>query len=343
MMCRIRTHGWLSSSSLAEFQLCTTLFPWAGQEPPDRGGGLSEPIALKGKERAAPQAQSFLWPHGCAPAGAPQASAFDCKGLRPSKDRAHTCGLGPLSHPQKCHLQMGKMWEDRKEKNQQTQGRHPGRSGHSPGGKRGLSHGSGRKHRGPWAWRAGGNHAGLARGGEVCRVCGGFRGSPGFWTARKEEYLSERPGPWTVCSQKLPSGGFRPRPASPTPQPHLSVRQEGPVTLSGGSWHSGRESPKEEAHGSWYTQGRDGLRPCLSFLPFVVKNYTVLLYSTGNSARLFYASLGGRGVRGRMDTCIRVAESLPCSPETSTPLLISYTPRQSKKIFKSMVHYRGLS
>ena len=43
------------------------------------------------------------------------------------------------------------------------------------------------------------------------------------------------------------------------------------------------------------------------------------------------ASLDGRGVWGRMDTCICVcmAESLRCSPETTT-LLIGYTPVQNK-------------
>jgi len=49
----------LSSSSPCEFQLCTTLFPPAGQEPPDRGGGLSEPIAVKGKEGGAPPSTKF--------------------------------------------------------------------------------------------------------------------------------------------------------------------------------------------------------------------------------------------------------------------------------------------
>ena len=35
------------------------------------------------------------------------------------------------------------------------------------------------------------------------------------------------------------------------------------------------------------------------------------------------ASLDGRGVWGRMDTCVRMAESLHCSPETvNTALLI---------------------
>jgi len=36
------------------------------------------------------------------------------------------------------------------------------------------------------------------------------------------------------------------------------------------------------------------------------------------------ASLDGSGVWGRMDTCICVAESLPCLPETTTILLIGY-------------------
>ena len=34
----------------------------------------------------------------------------------------------------------------------------------------------------------------------------------------------------------------------------------------------------------------------------------------------------GRGVWGRMDTCLCVAESLCCSSETITTLLISYSP-----------------
>jgi len=46
-----------------------------------------------------------------------------------------------------------------------------------------------------------------------------------------------------------------------------------------------------------------------------------LLYSTRNCLRL-YGSLDGRGVWGRVDTCICMAESLSCSPETVTTLLI---------------------
>ena len=36
-------------------------------------------------------------------------------------------------------------------------------------------------------------------------------------------------------------------------------------------------------------------------------------------------SLDGREVWGRMDSCMCVAESLHCSPETITALLTSYT------------------
>ena len=45
-------------------------------------------------------------------------------------------------------------------------------------------------------------------------------------------------------------------------------------------------------------------------------------------------SLDGRGVWGRMDTCIWMAELLYCSPETVTILLIRYTPIQNKKLKK---------
>ena len=40
-------------------------------------------------------------------------------------------------------------------------------------------------------------------------------------------------------------------------------------------------------------------------------------------------SLDGKGVWGRMDTCICMAESLCCPPETITTLLVSHTPIQN--------------
>ena len=41
------------------------------------------------------------------------------------------------------------------------------------------------------------------------------------------------------------------------------------------------------------------------------------------------ASLNARGVWGRMDTCMCMAEFLHCSLETVTTLLIGYTPIQN--------------
>ena len=49
---------------------------------------------------------------------------------------------------------------------------------------------------------------------------------------------------------------------------------------------------------------------------------------------MFCGSLDGRGVWGRVDTCM--TESLPCSPETIT-LLAGYTPIQNKNFFKSLL------
>ena len=49
---------------------------------------------------------------------------------------------------------------------------------------------------------------------------------------------------------------------------------------------------------------------------------------------MLFGSLYGRGIQGRKDTCICVAESLRCPPETITTLLISYTPTQNKKFKK---------
>ena len=50
----------------------------------------------------------------------------------------------------------------------------------------------------------------------------------------------------------------------------------------------------------------------------------VLLGSTGSSVQCYVAA-DGRGVWGRRDTCICMAESLCCPPETIITLLIGYT------------------
>ena len=43
------------------------------------------------------------------------------------------------------------------------------------------------------------------------------------------------------------------------------------------------------------------------------------------------ASLDGRGAWGRMDSCRRMTESSPCSPETIPTLLMGHIPTQNKK------------
>ena len=45
--------------------------------------------------------------------------------------------------------------------------------------------------------------------------------------------------------------------------------------------------------------------------------------------KMLCASLDGKGLGGRMDKCICMAESHQSSPETVTTLLIGYTPIQN--------------
>ena len=54
-----------------------------------------------------------------------------------------------------------------------------------------------------------------------------------------------------------------------------------------------------------------------------------LLWQHMELCSVLCVSLDGRGVWGRMDTCICMAESLHCLPETITTLLIGYTPIQN--------------
>ena len=51
------------------------------------------------------------------------------------------------------------------------------------------------------------------------------------------------------------------------------------------------------------------------------------------SCPMLCGSLDGRGVWGRTDTCICMAETLPCSLEIITTLFISYTSKQNKKVW----------
>ena len=65
-----------------------------------------------------------------------------------------------------------------------------------------------------------------------------------------------------------------------------------------------------------------------------VKTYGDLVYSKHMEfCSMLCGRLDGRGVWGRMDICICMAESLHGSPETIKILLTSYTPIQNKKFF----------
>ena len=50
---------------------------------------------------------------------------------------------------------------------------------------------------------------------------------------------------------------------------------------------------------------------------------------------MLHGSWDGRGVQGKMDTCMCMAESLCQSSETITTLLIGYTPRKNKVKIKT--------
>ena len=66
--------------------------------------------------------------------------------------------------------------------------------------------------------------------------------------------------------------------------------------------------------------GEFGMNMCtLLYLKWITN--TVLLDGTGNSARC--GSLDRKGLRGIIDTCVYMAESLCCPPESVTTLLMS--------------------
>ena len=46
---------------------------------------------------------------------------------------------------------------------------------------------------------------------------------------------------------------------------------------------------------------------------------------------MLWGSLEGKGVYGRMDTCIYMAESLLCPPETITTLFIDYEKKSESR------------
>ena len=75
----------------------------------------------------------------------------------------------------------------------------------------------------------------------------------------------------------------------------------------------------------WHTKQTDTLYVLL-YLKWITNKD--LLYSKGSLLNVMWQP-AGEGVLGRMDTCVCLAESLLCSPETITTLLIAYTPIQN--------------
>ena len=69
----------------------------------------------------------------------------------------------------------------------------------------------------------------------------------------------------------------------------------------------------------------------------IKKNHTIydlcdLLHSTWNSTQCYMPAWMGEEFGGRIDTGVCMAESLCCSPEIITALLIGYAPIQNKKV-----------
>ena len=68
----------------------------------------------------------------------------------------------------------------------------------------------------------------------------------------------------------------------------------------------------------------------LLYLKWITNKDLLLALEHRELCSMLCGSLDGTGVWGRMDTCIYMADFLCCSPETTTTLLISYTPIQNK-------------
>ena len=64
-------------------------------------------------------------------------------------------------------------------------------------------------------------------------------------------------------------------------------------------------------------------------MPFKMDNQQGPTVEHTKGCSMLCGSLDARGVWGRMDTCLCMAESLHCSPETTTTLLTGYTPVQN--------------
>jgi len=79
---------------------------------------------------------------------------------------------------------------------------------------------------------------------------------------------------------------------------------------------------------------------CLKFILKIKGPYHKdLLHSMWNSAQRRVTAWMGGEFGGRMDTCMCVAQSFRCPPETVTTVFIGYTPTQNKKLKINQSNY----
>ena len=110
-------------------------------------------------------------------------------------------------------------------------------------------------------------------------------------------------------------------------------------SMDRGAWEAAVHGVAKELDTTWETEHAKITENFLHTAIFKMNNHKDLLYSTWNSAQCYVpAWMEVRVVWGRMDTCMCMAESLCCPPETITTLLIGYTTIQNvsdvKKKFK---------
>ena len=85
----------------------------------------------------------------------------------------------------------------------------------------------------------------------------------------------------------------------------------------------------------WLPRGRDSQGVCrVHTAIFKMDNQQGHIVQHMELCSMLCGSLNGREVWGRMDTCICMAQSLHCSPETITTLFIGYIPIQNLKVQK---------
>ena len=107
-----------------------------------------------------------------------------------------------------------------------------------------------------------------------------------------------------------------------------------PVLKGSKFWVKGKDSGNQNEAPSYGCRGEGMVMEFRTVMYILYLKWIAnkdLQYSIGISAQCYVAAWM-EGVWGEMDTYICMAESLHCSPETITTLLIDYTSIQNKKL-----------